>query len=77
MSGANVDMWHDAADEIQAVHLLENDNLTVDQRLKLAEIQALLAIGQELSLLVTGLQVSVEIRDQDTNQDGSPERSAE
>lgn len=69
-------MWHDAADEIQAVRLLENGSLTVDQRLKMAEIQALLAIGQELSLLVTGLQVS-EIRDQDTNPDGSPERSAE
>lgn len=76
MGGANVDMWRDAANEIQAVHLLENDSLTVDQRLKLAEIQALPAIGQELSLLVAGRQVS-EIRDQDTNPDGSPEQSGE
>ncbi len=68
---ATLDMWHEAAEEIRAVHLIENDRLSVDQRLKLAEIKALLAIGQELDLLVTGLQLS-QIRDRGTNPDGSP-----
>ena len=30
---------------------LDFDNLTLDQKLKVAEIKALLAIGQELSLI--------------------------
>jgi hypothetical protein len=43
-----VDMWADAFDSMNAIDL-KSEALTVDQRLKLAEIKALLSISQELS----------------------------
>lgn len=41
-------MWADAFDDMNAMDL-KSDDLTVDQRLKIAEIKALLSISQELS----------------------------
>ncbi len=41
-------MWHEAADALGQVDP-ETEELTVDQRLKYAEVKALLSIGQELS----------------------------
>lgn len=41
-------MWHEAADDMNAIDA-KAEELTIDQRLKLAEIKALLSIGQELS----------------------------
>jgi hypothetical protein len=43
-----MDLWSDAFDSMNAIDR-DADNLTVDQRLKLAEIKALLSISQELS----------------------------
>lgn len=43
-------MWHEAADAMNALDR-ESDDMSLDQRLKLAEIKALLAIGQELSMI--------------------------
>jgi hypothetical protein len=45
-------MWHEAADAMAELDR-ESEEMTVDQRLKLAEIKALLAIGQELSMIHT------------------------
>ena len=42
-----VHMWSDALDDLN--DLAQRDDLTVDQRFKLAEIKALLSISQELS----------------------------
>jgi hypothetical protein len=42
-------IWHDAADEVYEI--ARTEDLTVDQKLKVAEIKALLSIGQELSLI--------------------------
>jgi hypothetical protein len=41
-------MWHEAADAMNALDG-DADEMTVDQKLKLAEIKALLSISQELS----------------------------
>jgi hypothetical protein len=47
-----MNMWADAADELYAAMQEAGEhNLTVDQRLKVAQIKALLSIGQELSLM--------------------------
>ena len=43
-------LWHEAADDLYAL-AADAEKMTVDQRLKLAEIKALLAIGQELSTI--------------------------
>lgn len=43
-------MWHEAADALgEAIDNAPHDRLSFDQQLKVAEIKALLAIGQELS----------------------------
>jgi len=42
-------VWHDAFDAMN--ELDRHEQLTVDQQLKLAEIKALIAIGQELSMI--------------------------
>ncbi|MBM0237133.1 hypothetical protein JNW88_08205 [Micromonospora sp. ATA32] len=43
-------MWHEAADALsEAIDSEKTGRLTTDQQLKVAEIKALLAIGQELS----------------------------
>lgn len=43
-----MNMWADAFDSMNAIDL-DSETLTVDQRLKVAEIKALLSISQELS----------------------------
>jgi hypothetical protein len=43
-----VDLWNEAAD---AVSKIDASQLTVDQRLRLAQAKALLAIGHELTLI--------------------------
>lgn len=43
-----MNMWADAFDEMNALDK-KADEMTLDQRLKLAEIKALLSISQELS----------------------------
>lgn len=43
-------LWTDAFDDMNAIDR-DHDNLTVDQQLKVAEIKALLAIGQELQII--------------------------
>jgi len=43
-----VDLFSDAFDDMNQLDL-QADDLTVDQRLKIAEIKALLSISQELS----------------------------
>jgi hypothetical protein len=47
---ATMDLWTDAFDDMNKIDL-RYDELTLDQQLKIAEIKALLAIGQELSLI--------------------------
>jgi len=44
-----VGIWHEAADDVYEIERTEE--LTVDQKLKAAEIKALLVIGQELSMI--------------------------
>ncbi|OXM69633.1 hypothetical protein [Amycolatopsis vastitatis] len=44
-----MNLWADAFDTMNAVENEHGDSLTVDQRLKLAEVKALLSISQELS----------------------------
>ena len=45
-------MWHEAADALgDALKGVDEASLTVDQKLKVAEIKALLSIGQELSII--------------------------
>lgn len=41
-------LWADAFDDMNKIDMLSED-LTLDQRLKVAEIKALLSISQELS----------------------------
>lgn len=41
-------LWHQAFDDMNALDA-KADEMSLDQRLKLAEVKALLAIGQELS----------------------------
>lgn len=48
--GGLMDLWTDAFDDMNKIDL-DHKNLTLDQKLKVAEIKALLAIGQELSLI--------------------------
>lgn len=43
-----MNMWYVAFDDLNAIDL-KSDELTIDQRLKVAEIKALLSISQELS----------------------------
>lgn len=43
-----MDLWSDAYDDMNKIDL-RFDSLSLDQQLKVAEIKALLAIGQELS----------------------------
>lgn len=43
-----MNMWADAFDDMNAIDLKSVD-LTVDQKLKIAEVKALLSISQELS----------------------------
>lgn len=43
-----MNMWTDAFDDMNALDL-RSEELNVDQRLKVAEIKALLSISQELS----------------------------
>jgi hypothetical protein len=43
-----VDLWADAFDAMNAIESRE-DHLTLDQQMQMAQIKALLAIGQELS----------------------------
>lgn len=43
-----MNLWNMAFDDMNALDG-SADDMTIDQRLKLAEIKALLAIGQELS----------------------------
>ncbi len=45
-----MNVWNEAYDAVSAVeNRYEVKSMTLDQQLKLAEIKALLAIGQELS----------------------------
>lgn len=44
-----MDMWSDAFDSMNALDMQQVPELTTDQKLKLAEIKALLSISQELS----------------------------
>lgn len=44
-----MNLWNDAYDALSAID--SRDDLTVDQQIKMAEIKALLSIGQELSLI--------------------------
>lgn len=46
---AFMSLWNEASDELAAAERDLGKNMSVDYRLKLAEIKALLAIGQELS----------------------------
>lgn len=43
-----MNMWTDAFDDMNSIDLRHSE-LTIDQRLKIAEIKALLSISQELS----------------------------
>ncbi len=43
-----MNLWYTAFDDLHAIEA-ECKDLTIDQRLKVAEIKALLSIGQELS----------------------------
>lgn len=40
-------MWHDAFDRWNALD--QRDDLTVDQRIELAKVQALLSVAQEIN----------------------------
>ena len=51
-----MNLWADAFDEANAIDSQQGEHLTIDQRLKLAEIKALLAIGQELIATTRGRQ---------------------
>lgn len=45
-----MNLWYEAADELEKVERTVNpENFNIDQKLKVAEIKALLAIGQELN----------------------------
>lgn len=45
-------LWHEAADALtEAIDSEKSGRLSTDQLLKVAEIKALLAIGQELSAI--------------------------
>jgi hypothetical protein len=44
-------LWTEAFDAMNAVDRDHHDELTLEQKLKVAEIKALLAIGQELSII--------------------------
>jgi len=44
-----MNLWADAFDSMNAIDSNTHLTLTLDQKLKLAEIKALLAIGQELN----------------------------
>jgi hypothetical protein len=45
-----VNLWYETLDELEKVKSsVGEDNLTVDQKLKIVEIKALLAIGQDLN----------------------------
>lgn len=46
-----MNLWNDALHDLDEVNVPEH--LTTDQKLKVAEIKALLAIGQELSNIHT------------------------
>ncbi len=46
--GVTVSRWHDAAD---ALFALDPETMTIDQKLRRAEVMALLSIGQELSII--------------------------
>ncbi len=48
VAGMSEHLWSDAFDDMNALDR-DSEQFTVDQRLKLAEVKALLAIGQELS----------------------------
>ncbi len=48
-----MNLWEDAFDDMNALDS-GRDELTIDQRLKIAEIKALLAIGQDLNALRLG-----------------------
>lgn len=43
-----MDMWTDAFDGVNELDL-RSDELSIDQKLKIAEVKALLSISQELS----------------------------
>jgi hypothetical protein len=43
-----MDLWADAFDDMNKIDY-KYDELTLDQQLKIAEIKALLAIGQEIN----------------------------
>ncbi|MCS5513163.1 hypothetical protein NY537_10460 [Curtobacterium flaccumfaciens pv. betae] len=45
-----MNLWNDAFDDMNKIDL-KFDQLTLEQQLKVVEIKALLAIGQELSLI--------------------------
>jgi len=45
-----MNLWGDAFDDMNAIDY-KRDDLTIDQQLKIAEVKALLAIAQELSLI--------------------------
>ena len=47
-----MNLWYEALTDVNNVESNSNpETLTVDQRLKIAEIKALLAIGQDLNAL--------------------------
>ena len=47
-----MNMWADAFDDMNAID--GSDELTIDQKLKIAEIKALLSISQDLSRIHHG-----------------------
>jgi hypothetical protein len=48
MKDHTMNMWHDAFDDLNAIDT-DSVELSTDQKLKVAEIKALLSISQELS----------------------------
>ncbi|WP_432244922.1 hypothetical protein ACRB8A_14380 [Arthrobacter sp. G.S.26] len=46
-----MNLWYEALDGLGEIQRGSADSLTVDQKLKIVEIKALMAIGQELNAL--------------------------
>lgn len=53
-----MNMWTEAFDTLQRI---PQENLTIDQQLKVAEIRALLAIGQDLNGMRLGETESFDL----------------
>jgi hypothetical protein len=49
--GHYMDLWHETRDDIFAIVRDAGENLTIDQRIAIAQVHAMLSVAQELSSL--------------------------